>query len=122
MANSVRGRRSQLTGCATVANFLAPQGLFLLPPCSSLVVVGMRADPFLARRRLLELPERRLGLEPIDQEFAGLEGRLAVWRAHRHQYYAIACLHPAVAMDDQGGLQRPALLRLGLDRFQRLLG
>ena len=82
----------------------------------------MRADPFFALGRLLELPERSLGLEPIDQEFARLERRLAVRRADRHQHDPLARLHPPVAMHDQRRLERPAALGLGLDLLQRLLG
>ncbi len=38
----------------------------------------MRADPLFAGGSLFELPERRLGLEPVDEELAGFEGGFAV--------------------------------------------
>src|SRR5262249_45136693 len=70
----------------------------------------------------LELPERGLGLEPVDQELAGLEGCLAVRRGGHHQDDAIAGLEPAVAVDDQGCVEFPPAARLGLDLSELLLG
>src|SRR6202012_5411826 len=64
----------------------------VLPPGGRLVVSGVRADPFFAFWRVFQLPERRLGLEPVDQEFAGLERRFAVRRADRDQHDALAWL------------------------------
>src|SRR5262249_15080378 len=52
--------------------------LVLFPALRCLVVAFMGADPLVASRGLLELPERRLGLQPIDQEFTGLEGCFAM--------------------------------------------
>src|SRR4051812_18127781 len=82
----------------------------------------MGSDPFFAVRSLLQLPKGCLGLEPIDQEFAGLERCLAVRRSDRDQDDAVAGLQAAVAVDDQCSLERPAALRLGLDLLERLLG
>ena len=82
----------------------------------------MGADPFLAGRCLLELPERSLGLEPVYQEFTGLEGGLAMRRADRHQHDAVARLHAAVAVHNQCRLERPAPVGLGLDVLERLFG
>ena len=53
----------------------------LLPARGGGIVAFVSADPFLAGRRLFQLPERCLGLEPVYQEFAGLEGGLAMRRA-----------------------------------------
>src|SRR5258708_36507689 len=47
--------------------YLKPQATLLailLPPRRGGIVAFVRADPFLAGRRFLELPESRLGLEP----------------------------------------------------------
>ena len=42
------------------------------------IVLGAGFDPAFAGWGLLALPERRFGLQPVDQEIAGGEGRLAV--------------------------------------------
>src|SRR5712671_5360852 len=47
-------------------------------PCS--IVFGAGCDPAFAGRGFLALPERRLGLQPVDQEMAGGECGLAVRR------------------------------------------
>src|SRR5690348_11091486 len=89
--------------------------LLFLPAGRRLVVSGMCADPFFAFWRVFQLPERRLGLEPVDQELAGLECRFAVRRADRDQHNPVTGLEPAMAMDDHGRLQRPAAVGFGLD-------
>src|SRR5579883_235740 len=96
--------------------------LLFLPAGRRLVVPGMGADPFFALWRVFQLPERRLGLQPIDQELAGLECRFAVRRADGDQHNTVTGLQPAVAMNDQGRLERPAATGLGLDLLQRRLG
>ena len=77
--------------------------------------------PSRALRAFLELPEGRLGLEPVDQEVAGLEGRLAVRRGGDDEHDVLARLQPAIAVDDERGIDRPARQRLRLDLRQRLL-
>src|SRR5258707_4743490 len=96
-------------------------GSFGAPARGGLVVVGAGGDPLRAVWRLLELPERRLGLEPVDQEGARVERRLAVRRGGGDQDDALTRLEPAVAMDDQAVDQLPAPARLGLDLGQHLL-
>src|SRR6476620_5647570 len=79
--NAVTHRRSpSVTGGVNrrSGTSVAFERLLFLPAGGGLVVLGMRADPFFALRGVLELPERRLGLEPVDQELAGLEGGLTV--------------------------------------------
>src|SRR5262249_53869305 len=76
------------------------------------VVDIARLDPFGAARRLLELPEGRLGLEPVDEEVAALERRLAMRRGGDDEDDALARLEPAVAVDDERGFERPAPARL----------
>src|SRR5258708_6761665 len=113
-----RGRIPECSGNAAGTALPA----ILLPARRGGIVAFVGTDPFLAGRRLLELPERSLGLEPVYQEFAGLEGCFAMRRADGHQHDAVTGLEPAIAMDDQSGLQRPATASLGLDVLQRLLG
>src|SRR6202171_6795552 len=95
--------RQRISGerCATLL-------ALLLPTLRCGIVAFMSADPLFAGGSLLELPERRLGFQPVDQEFAGLEGSLAMGRADRHQDDAVAGLQSSVAMHDQGRLERPA--------------
>src|SRR3954454_17253211 len=50
------------------------------PALGCLVVLGTGLDPALAAGRFLALPERRVGLQPIDQEMASGERRLAMRR------------------------------------------
>ena len=57
--------------------------------------------PSAARVGLLRLPERRLGLQPVDQEAAGVERGVAVRRGDGDQHDAVARLEPAVAVDDR---------------------
>src|SRR5579875_1271512 len=44
-----------------------------LPALRRGVVLGAGLDPALSRRRLFALPERRLGLQPVDPKMAGFE-------------------------------------------------
>ena len=71
---------------------------------------------------LLEFPERRLGLQPVDQEGAGFEGWRPMRRGGRDQHDRLARQHPAVTVNDQARLQRPARVRLRLDLGELLLG
>src|SRR5215813_9354692 len=79
------------------------------------IVALARRDPLLAGPGFLQLPERRLGLEPVDEKRAGLERRLAMRRSGSDEDDALARLQPAIAVDDQARLQGPAPLCLGLD-------
>jgi hypothetical protein len=49
-----------------------------VPALPRSIVRGAGFDPAFAGRGLLALPERRFGLQPVDQEMAGGECRLAV--------------------------------------------
>src|SRR5262249_54954757 len=86
------------------------------------VVLGAGLDPALARGCLLALPERRVGLQPIDQKAARRKRRLAVRRRGRDQHDAVAGFEPPVTMDDQSGGEWPAAVRLGLDLGELALG
>src|SRR3546814_5286300 len=58
-------------------------------------VVGVAGiDPAFAGRRLFQLPERRLGLQPVDQEGATVECGLAVRRRGRDEHDRVARLPP----------------------------
>ena len=72
------GRALKRPGAPHPPALLRRVGVFGLPALRGLVVASARLDPTGAALRLFLLPERRLGLEPVDQELAGLEGRLAV--------------------------------------------
>src|SRR5690348_6676679 len=54
--------------------------LLLYPAFGGDLIARLSVDPACARRRLLELPERRLGLEPIDEEMTALKRRRAMRR------------------------------------------
>ncbi len=100
------------------------RGRPILPSSASRrrVVLGAAFDPAFAGGGVLAFPERRVGLQPVDEEMAGGERRLAVWRGRRHQHDAVARFEPAVAVDDEARIERPAPVRLGLDLFKLLLG
>src|SRR5581483_947520 len=72
------------------------------------IVAVTSGDPMGARRCLLQLPEGRLGLQPVDQELTALKSGLPVRGGSRDQYDALAGEQPAEAVDDQARLQRPA--------------
>src|SRR5260370_34127642 len=82
--------------------------LLAAPAAGRLVVLGAGRDPALALRRLLALPERRVSLQPIDQEMAGGQRRLAMRRSGRHQDDAVAGFKPAIAVGDQRRRRWPA--------------
>jgi hypothetical protein len=71
---------------------------------------------------LLRLPERRLRLQPVDQEAAGIERGVAVRRSDGDQDDAVARLEPTVAVHDERIQQRPAGARLLLDSRELTLG
>src|SRR5579862_3626245 len=103
----------------------APAGevrLFPAPAPCGFVVLGAGFDPALALPRLLALPERRLGLQPVYEEMASRERGFAMRRGGRDQDDALAGLQPPIAVDDQGGGERPAPVGLGLDLGELLLG
>ena len=64
----------------------------------------------------------RVGLQPVDQEMAGSERGLAVRRGGGNQNDPVAGFEPAIAMDDQRGIERPAAVRLQLDLGEFFLG
>src|SRR5471032_1591557 len=65
-------------------------------------------DPARALRRLLLLPERRFGLQIVDDELAGGEGLAAMRRRHHHQYNLLQRLERTDTVDHQRAEQRPA--------------
>src|SRR3954454_13265836 len=94
----------------------------LTPAPGCLVVLGTGLDPTLTARRVLALPERRVGLQPIDQEMTGRQRGFTMRRGGGDENDAVARFEPSVAMDDQRGGKRPAPVRLGLDLGQFLFG
>src|ERR1700737_5094515 len=86
------------------------------------VVLGAGCDPAFAGWGFLALPERRFGLQPVDQEMAGGEGGLAVRRGGGDEHDAVAGFQPAVAGDHQHRIERPAAMCLGLDLGKPFLG
>src|SRR5216683_7109521 len=71
-------------------------------------VFGPGGDPPFTCRGFLALPEGRVGFEPIDQEMAGGERGFAVGRGGGDQHDAVAGLEPAIAVDNQHRIERPA--------------
>src|SRR5882724_4369010 len=59
-------------------NFLPALRERRVPAFLRSIVLGAGFDPAFAGRGLLALPERCFGLQPVDQEMAGRECRLAV--------------------------------------------
>src|SRR3954470_24833621 len=94
--------------------------LFRTPTSRCRIVLGTRLDPAFAIRGFLALPERGVGFQPVDQEMAGGERRLAMWRCRRDQHDAVTWFEPTIAMDDQRGGKRPALVCLSFDLGQFL--
>src|SRR5690349_10788763 len=76
-----------------------------LPLIRSSVVAFLGLDPGRAFGAFFQLPERRLGFEPIDQERAGLERGLAMSRRGGDQHDAVTRLQLAVAMDDENAVE-----------------
>src|SRR6516162_7820187 len=93
-----------------------------LPALSRRAIFGARLHPALAGGGFFALPERRVGLQPIDQEMASGERSFAVRRGGGGEDDAVARLEPSVAVNDQHRVKRPAPMRLGLDLSQLLLG
>ena len=94
-----------------------------IPPGGRGIVGFPRGDPALARGRLLELPERRPGLEPVDQEGAGVERRArgAPTRSPPARSASPGSIRPTRWMTRLScSGQRRA--RLGLDRGELALG
>src|SRR6266403_4546729 len=59
------------------SNFLPALRERRVPAFLRSIVLGAGFDPAFAGRGFLALPERRFGLQPVDQEMAGGEGGLA---------------------------------------------
>src|SRR5690348_7829609 len=93
-----------------------------LPALLCCIVLSARVDPAFAARGFFALPEWRVGLEPIDQELAGGERRLTMRRSGRDEYDAIAGFEPAVTVNDQYRVERPAPVRLCLNLGEFSLG
>src|SRR6202012_5483480 len=64
------------------------------------VIVMPRLDPIGSGGPFLALPERRVGLQIIHQEFRRLKRRLAVLRCRQHQHDILAGRDAADAMND----------------------
>src|SRR5579884_963076 len=87
------GRRFQLEPL-TFANFLpARQGVLIL-------VAGVDPAALLAFPQDFLLPERRMALQIIHQEFRGLERRLPMRRRGDDEHDRLAGMDAAVAMHD----------------------
>src|SRR3546814_7019583 len=71
---------------------------------------------------LFQLPERCPGLQPVDQEFRGLEGRLAMGRGGDHADDAVAGCQLPITVYDEAVVERPALARLGDAGLELALG
>src|SRR5437660_9540828 len=69
-------------------------------------------DPARAFFAFLALPERRVGLEIIHQEFRRFEGCLAMRRRRHHQHAVLAWRDAAEPVNDGEPLQQPARQRL----------
>src|SRR5437899_8732533 len=87
-----------------------PSGLGPARGCG--VVMAARLDPARAFFAFLALPERRVGLEIIHQEFRRFEGCLAMRRRRQHQHDVLAWRDAAEPVNDGEPLQRPARQRL----------
>src|SRR5260370_24848811 len=90
-------------------------GLLRYPAFRGGSVARLGLDPARALGRLLELPERRLGLEPVDEEMAAGEGRLAMRRGGGDEHDARPGLAPAVAVGDPPRRAPPAPAPRGPD-------
>src|SRR6185312_17492485 len=71
------------------------------------IVMLARFDPACAFAAFLALPERRIRLEVVHQEFRCFEGCLAVRRSGHDQHDVLARRDAAEAMNDGEALQRP---------------
>src|SRR6266436_3170582 len=104
------------------SNFLPALRDGRAPALSRGVVFVAGFDPAFAGRGFLALPERRFGLQPVDQKMASGEGGLAVCGGGGDEHDAVAGFEPAIAVDHQHRVERPAAMRLGLDLGKPFLG
>src|SRR5690242_7116392 len=93
-----RGLPAIIGGSARARPVEPGGGLFLCPAFGGGLVARLGVDPARAFRRLLELPERRLGLEPVDEEMTALERRLAMRRGGGDEHDALARREPPEAV------------------------
>ncbi len=92
------------------------------PAVGGSVVAFARVHPILrAVGHFLALPERGLGLEPVHEEGATVECRLAVTGGGDDQHDGLADGHAAIAVNDERVFQIPALARLRLNLLQHAL-
>src|SRR5689334_12147636 len=96
--------------------------LRLAPAGGRFIVARTRIDPASALRRLFLLPERRFGLQVIDDEAACVERLSAMGARYRDENDLIRRRERADTMDDERIVDVEAPLRLGDDRVERLLG
>src|SRR5688572_28013923 len=89
----------------------------LLPALRRGIVGGARLDPALPR---LLLPEGRLRLQEIHDEFAGPERVGAMGRRHGDHHDLVGRLEGAAAVDDGAAEKLPATARLVHDLAERL--
>ena len=80
---------------------------------------GPALDPALLAALDLLLPDRRLGLDPVDDLARAREGLAAVRRRHGHDHARLRERHLADPVLDRGRAQPVALERLGGDRAMR---
>src|SRR6516162_8583178 len=111
-------RRANREGTPSCGSSLRAQ----LPALLCGIVLRARLHPTLAFRRFFALPKWRIGLKPIDQKMTGGERRLTMRRSGRDEYDAVAGFEPAVTVDDQYRVERPAPVRLCLDLSEFSLG
>src|SRR5690606_2494306 len=110
-----------------VCLFCKPCGLIFrsiaaIPACARIVIAAARLHPALALRGLLLLPEWRLGLEVIHDEFAGGEGVASMRAADGHEHDLVAGAQGADTVDDARVVDIPACPGLIDDGGKRLLG
>ena len=90
------------------------------PPRQGSIVTHPGINPVCPLRRLLLLPERRLGFEVIHQKLAGLKALSPMRRAHHHQNDLIQWQQQTDAVNNTHAVNVKALISCvnhGLNRF-----
>src|SRR6476469_6622558 len=90
------------------------------PARRGFVVALARLDPALASESRFLFPERRLRLQEIHHETAGIEGLATMRARHCHQHDLVGRTELAHSMDDEDVENVESSTRSGDDRIERL--
>ena len=89
------------------------------PPGRRLLILGLGLNPGLPSvGEAFFLPERGVGLQPVDQKGGGIQCCLAMWRGGGHQHDVLAGQQAPDPMDQRAAQDGEAALGLGATPFE----